>query len=72
MEIKDITTNRDALIFKVLCNALGHDVETVAVAFTNMASNVRDAIIEQALTAETEEQLEAVQNVFDNYLGNES
>ena len=58
-----------ALMFRVICEKLDLELELVVTALTDMEASDRNAILEQILKAQTEEEHVAARVAFNKLLG---
>ena len=66
---KNQVDEKIALMFKEICEKLDLELELVVPALTNMEASDRDAILEQILKADDDEELVAARVAFNKLLG---
>lgn len=66
---KNTVDEKVALMFRVICEKLDLEIELVVTALTDMEASDRNAILEQILKAQTEEEQAAARVAFDELLG---
>lgn len=66
---KNQVDEKVALMFRVICEKLDLELELVVTALTDMEASDRNAILEQILKAQTDEEQAAARVAFNELLG---